>query len=119
MLQQNCSRTSAICGSGALFRKGPKGVGREQVPQLSCFRLCLAARLPGAARAEQGQAARASCSPGQAQLFHPKNDRALAAPLLHHQQLAEDQPQLVSALFQSMGCNLERHEAQGQLSGLH
>lgn len=45
----------AICGSGALFTRGPKGVGGEQVPQLSCFSLCVAVRLPGAGAARQGQ----------------------------------------------------------------
>lgn len=46
---------SAICGSGALFTRGPKGVGGEQVPQLSCWSLCVAARLPGAGAACQAQ----------------------------------------------------------------
>lgn len=107
MLQQNCSRISAICGSGALFVRGPKGVGGEQVPQLSCFSLCLAARLPGASLSRAG-----ACCQGQLQsragtAFPSKKDRALAAPLLHHQQLAKDQPQVVSVLFGSIGHNLE------------
>lgn len=55
-----CSRTAAavlFVGSGALFVRGPKGVGGEQVPQLSCFSLFLAARLPGAGRSGAGAGA--------------------------------------------------------------
>lgn len=54
--------------------------------------------------------------PGQAGLFHPKS-KSTAAPLLPHQQLAEDQPQLVSALFGSAGHNLERQEVQASSLG--
>lgn len=99
--------------------RGPKGVGGEQVPRLSCFSLCLPARLPGAGPSGAGAGCQGQLQSRAGTAFPSKKDRALAAPLLHHQQLAEDQPQLVSVLFGSVGHNLERHEAQGQLSGLH
>lgn len=54
--------------------------------------------------------------PGQAGLFHPKR-RSAAAPLLPRQQLAEDQPQLVSVLSGSAGHNLERQEVKASSLG--
>lgn len=79
--------------------RGPKGVGGEQVPGLSCFSLCLAARLPGAGLRGAGASCQGQLQSRAGTAFPSKKDRALAAPLLHHQQLAEDQPQLVSVLF--------------------
>lgn len=104
---------------GCIVHERSQGVGGEQVPQLSSFSLSLAAWLPGAGLSGAGAGCQGQLHSRAGVAFPSKKDRALVVPLLHPQQLAEDQPQLVSVLFGNVGHNLERHEAQGQLSGLH
>lgn len=86
---------SAIHGSGALFVRGPKGLGGEQVPQLSCLSLCVAVRLPGA---------------GAGRAFPSKKPE-------HSGPASASSAQLVSVLFGSAGHNLGRQEVQASSLG--
>lgn len=102
-LRQICCRPTPVSGSGALLVRNPAGPAGEQVPLLfpvpAFLSLLGRPELSGAGAGCQGQLQRGRHSaPSQGR-------RARAAPLLHPQQLAGDQPQLVSALFGSTGHN--------------
>lgn len=67
-------------GSGALFVRGPKGVGGEQVPQLSCFSLFLAARLPGAGRSGAGAGCQGQLRSGAGTAFSIQKRQGASGP---------------------------------------